>query len=213
MKNLLLILLIFCSFLVKGQNNTKFEESLQKLEDYKNNFPREKVYLHLDKPYYSIGDQIWFKAYLTVGNYNFLSSLSKILYVELINSDEEIAISVRLPVINGITFGDILLVDSLMEGDYRIRAYTNWMRNFDERYFFDKTIQVGNALKNPLLAESSFSIEKEGSDKILSSRFSFRDLDDRPVSSAKVDYTVLSNKKSIRQGKGTTDENGSVLFS
>jgi len=208
----LIFLVLLCTNLVKAQNTPTLTESLQKLESYHNNYPREKVYLHLDKPYYSIGEQIWFKAYLTIGNYNFLSSLSKILYVELINPNDEVAISVRLPVLSGITFGDILLTDSLSEGNYRIRAYSNWMRNFDEKYYFDKTIQIGNALKNPILAESSFSIIEEGDQKTIQSTITFRDLNDKPLNDTKVDYSILSNRKSVRQGKGVTDENGNLTF-
>src|SRR5690606_826774 len=215
MKNLSLILLcvnLLFANLAKAQNQPTLTESLEKLTNYHNNFPKEKVYLHLDKPYYSIGEQIWFKGYLTLGNYNFLSSLSKILYVELINPNNEVAISVRLPVISGITFGDILLTDSLKEGNYRIRAYSNWMRNFDERYYFDKTIQIGNALKNPILAESSFSILENGDQKTIQSNITFKDLQDKPINNTKIDYSILSDKKSVRQGKGVTDENGNITF-
>jgi len=211
MKNLYLILLIIIyTASVKAQEKPMVEETLQKLESYHNNFPQEKAYLHLDKPYYSIGDQIWFKAYLTIGNYNFLSSLSKILYVELINPNNEVAISVRLPVVSGITFGDILLTDSLKEGNYRIRAYSNWMRNFDETYFFDKTIQIVDALKDPLFTKSSFSLLEDGDQKTIQSSLTFMDLNKNPLNNTKVDYSILSNNKNIRQGKDITDENGAI---
>src|SRR5690606_19033770 len=213
MKNFSLIFLILlCTNFAKAQNEPLLAESLQKLDTYYNNYPREKVYLHLDKPYYSIGEQIWFKAYLTIGNYNMLSTLSKILYVELINPNDEVSLSVRLPVVSGITFGDILLTDTLKEGNYRIRAYTNWMRNFDEKHHFDKTIQIGNALKNPILTKSSFSIIEDGDQKTIQSNITFKDLDDNPLNDTKVDYFILSNKKSFRQGKGVTDENGNLTF-
>ena len=34
-----------------------------------NNYPIEKVYLHFDKPYYAVGDTMWFKAYLTLDHH------------------------------------------------------------------------------------------------------------------------------------------------
>src|SRR5690606_27143891 len=112
------LFVINCS--VNAQNSIPFAKTIEDLTSYHSNFPREKIYLHLDKPYYSVGEQIWFKAYLTIGNFNQLSSLSKILYVELINPDNEIAISLRLPVVSGLTFGDFNLPDTLGEGNYRI---------------------------------------------------------------------------------------------
>jgi len=212
MKNLCLtfILLLFVTDFVSAQNNSLLTKSIQKLADYHNNFPKEQVYLHTDKPYYSIGDEIWFKAYLTIGNYNSLSSLSKILYVELINPNNEVAISVRLPIVSGITYGNIFLSDSLSEGNYRIRAYSNWMRNFDEGYFFDKTIPIGNALNDNVLAKSTFSVLDNGSQKTLQSNITFTDWHEKPLNNTKVDYAVLSDKKNIHQGKETTDANGSI---
>ena len=107
---------------------------------------REKVHLHLDKPYYTIGDTIWFKSYVVNAENNQLSNRSKVIYVELINERDSLKKSLRLPVTAGLAWGDFILSESLTEGNYRIRAYTNWMKNFDEGFFFDKTITVGNSL-------------------------------------------------------------------
>lgn len=162
MKNIyLLFFFLALAITTQAQQSQTLESSLNRLADYHAQFPREKVYLHIDKPYYSIGDQIWFKAYVTVGAYNYLSSLSKILYVELINDEDDIVLSRRLPVVAGITFGDFLLTDTVATGNYRIRAYTNWMRNFNDRYFFDRDIKIGNALNNsPEAEQASFRQKK-----------------------------------------------------
>lgn len=121
------------------------DELLERLQHYEDERPQEKVYLHLDKPAYTSGDDIWFKAYVTIGPLNFLSALSKILYVDLIDPTDKIVQSIRLPLISGVTMGDFLLTDSLPEGNYRIRAYTNWMRNFESNVFFDHTLRIGTA--------------------------------------------------------------------
>jgi TonB-dependent SusC/RagA subfamily outer membrane receptor len=44
----------------------------------------------------------------------------------------------------GLAQGYLLFSDTLPEGNYQIRAYTNWMRNFDEEFFFSKTIEFKN---------------------------------------------------------------------
>ena len=49
------------------------------------NHPAEKVYLQLDKPYYAIGDTIWFKAYLVNASTMGLSAKSGILHVDIAN--------------------------------------------------------------------------------------------------------------------------------
>ena len=53
-------------------------------------FPQEKVYLHLDNTGYFKDEKIWFKAYVTRTDNDSLASISKVLYVELINPSGDI---------------------------------------------------------------------------------------------------------------------------
>jgi hypothetical protein len=108
------------------------------------NYLAEKVYLQLDKSHYPAGDTLWFKAYVVVGAKHQLSALSHVLYVELIDNSDSVKQRIRLFVQNGLCQGDLELPLTLESGNYRIRAYTNWMRNAGEEYFFDKTITVIN---------------------------------------------------------------------
>src|SRR5690606_27444326 len=129
-----LLVLMVCSVaapIASAQDAPMLQKVLGKLAHYSAEYPQEKVYLHLDKPYYGVGDDIWFKGYVTIGAYNQLSGLSKILYVDLVGPGDHAVQSIRLPLIAGVTISDFRLTDSLDEGNYRIRAYTNWMRNFE----------------------------------------------------------------------------------
>lgn len=110
----------------------------------------EKVYVQTDKSYYAAGDSLWFKAYVTVGGRHQLSAISGILHVELVNYQDSVIQSIKLPLINGLTWGDITLPDSLATGSYRLRAYTNWMRNQGTESFFDKTITI----VSPIVADA-----------------------------------------------------------
>ena len=44
---------------------------------------REKLYLHLNQPYYGVGDTIWFRAYLTDAVTHRPDTLSNFIYVDL----------------------------------------------------------------------------------------------------------------------------------
>lgn len=105
---------------------------------------REKAYLHTDKPYYLLGDTIWFKAYVTLGNRNQLSAWSGALYVDLLNEKDSLIRSLKLPITAGTSMGDFPLNPTGNPGNYRIRAYTQWMRNTGEESFFERLISVGN---------------------------------------------------------------------
>ena len=119
--------------------------SLQKWTD---SIPQEKAYLHMDKPYYAVGDTIWFKGYLTTGSRHRLSPLSGAVYVDLIDDQDQAVKTLKLPADSGTVAGDLILDEDIKAGSYRVRVYTQWMRNAGEDYFFNRTITIGNPLQS-----------------------------------------------------------------
>ncbi len=105
----------------------------------------EKVYLHVDRDSYYPGDDIWFKAYLIDASDKVLSGHSNNLHVELISPDLKIIDSRVVRLDNGLGNGDFHLSEKLQSGRYRLRAYTNYMRNSGDQLFFNKDITVINS--------------------------------------------------------------------
>ncbi|HEY0895335.1 MAG TPA: carboxypeptidase-like regulatory domain-containing protein, partial [Sphingobacteriaceae bacterium] len=206
----LLFLLTVVSFI---RSDDPLKNMLDKLEKFRSDYPQEKVHLHLDKPYYAIGDNIWFKAYVVNGARNQLSALSKILYVELINEKDSVKQSARVHLRAGQAWGDFHLADSLKEGNYRIRAYTTWMRNFGEDFFFDKTISVGNSLSNDYLTDVSYSFSGAGNSEKVLAAIKYLDLEGKPVANKEVSYSVQLDFRQVAAGKTTTDATGKALVS
>lgn len=211
MKNRLLFLSVLFAFITLGfvVDDDPIKKILDQLEKYRNEYPQEKVHIHLDKPYYAIGDNIYFKAYVVNAEKNELSALSKLLYVDLINDKDSVKQSVLLELKAGLAWGDFSLPDSLREGNYRIRAYTTWMRNYGNEYYFDKTISVGNAVSNNIYTDASYTFTKIGASNhkvVASIKYSY--LDGVAVSKKEVTYDVQLNFRSVAKGKGMTDENG-----
>lgn len=104
----------------------------------------EKVYLHVDRDIYYAGDNIWFKAYLINATDRLLSNHSGNLHVELISPSLKIVSARILRLEDGKGNGDFTLPKSIKSGKYKLRAYTNYMRNFDDQLFFTKDIMVIN---------------------------------------------------------------------
>jgi hypothetical protein len=104
----------------------------------------EKVYLHTDRSTYYPSENIWFKAYIVDASDNTLSDYSNNLHVELISPDKKI-IDNRIARIEwGLAHGDFILSDKLVSGEYILRAYTNYMRNFGDELFFNRVITIVN---------------------------------------------------------------------
>jgi len=161
----LLLIAIFIAPGVYGQSNNVSDGAINyKINSDRSATPIEKAYLQFDKPYYAIGDTIYYKAYITIGAEHKLSALSGILYVDLIGPDNKIARSEKLQMVAGITWGDFMLPDTLQGGNYRIRAYTNWMRNEGEASFFERTIPVGKYVEKKI-AESAGPVKAKKSGK------------------------------------------------
>lgn len=190
-----------------------FETLLKKLADYTRENPQEKVHLHLDKPYYAIGDNIWFKAYVTDNSTDQLSRISEILYVELINEGDSVKRQLKLPLVSGLTWGDFKLPDTLAEGNYRIRAYTQLMRNAGPDFFFDKTIKIGNAWANKVLTNTKYTYSKKNNENNVDAVIRFTDKKNEPYTAIPVAYTVRLKDKTVEKGKAVTNAQGEISLS
>jgi hypothetical protein len=102
----------------------------------------EKVYLHTDRQLYAPGDDIWYKAYLLNAQDNRPLNTSKNLYVELISPTGKLMSREIILLNEGLGKGDFQIPDTLATGNYRLRAYTNWMRNFGNNFIFEKQISI-----------------------------------------------------------------------
>jgi hypothetical protein len=183
---------------------------LQRFQKYTETYTQEKVYLHTDKPYYAIGDEIWFKAYLVDAKNLKPSSVSNVLYVELIDQKDILKKIIKIPLIAGFGWGNITLADSLNEGNYRLRAYSNWMRNFSEAYFYDHSFKVADIRSSQLITTTSYSFEKSSNGDVVKAVLNFKNLDDYPYANKEVNYTVELENKQVHKGKGITDDAGNV---
>jgi hypothetical protein len=125
----------FClAFIVKGQ---KPEEWLNRLSTQS---PIEKVYLHFDRDNYLAGETAWFKAYLQSA---FLpDTISTVLYVELLNRSSKVLTRKILPVLLGVTNGQIEIPDTLITGNYLVSAYTPTMLNNGTGFIFRKSVFI-----------------------------------------------------------------------
>ncbi|PJJ84769.1 hypothetical protein [Mucilaginibacter auburnensis] len=188
----------------------------QKTADYNTQFPIEKVYLHFDKPYYAVGDTVWLKAYVTADSYGELkqrvpSTLSNVVYVDVIHQDT-IVQKLKLAATKGVAFGNIAITKArYQQGNYQIRAYTKWMRNFDAAYFFDKTISIGDAINKNVQTNISLTSSTQNNAAKVQAVITYRNPDGSAIAGKKVNWKVQTKDDEVlSKGKETTDANGNI---
>jgi TonB-dependent SusC/RagA subfamily outer membrane receptor len=150
------------SFSLVYQPRISIPNLAEKLESYYKRYPQQKAYLHLDNVAYHAGEKIWYKAYLVDARTHKADTISEILIVELVNSFGVSSMIQMVKLDRGFARGDFALPDTLPEGLYQIRAYTNWMRNFGYDYFFQRDINIWNP-------ENSVTLYRD--DKLANKRF------------------------------------------
>lgn len=212
MKNLRYAAFCCLAFLSLGfvASISSLQGIIESFGKYNEKYIQEKVYLHTDKPYYASGDEIWFKAYvLNAKDLNF-SPQSNLLYVELLDQKNQLKKRIRIPLAIGTGWGNFSLPDTLKEGNYRIRAYTNWMRNFDPDFYYDHIFKIGNIRTNQMIVETHYTFAPSGSQEQVIANINYKNIEGNPYANKEVVYKIELEGKEISKGKGVTDEQGNL---
>ncbi|HEX6171845.1 MAG TPA: hypothetical protein VFZ33_19315, partial [Chitinophagaceae bacterium] len=195
-------------------NNSIFSQQVEngnavdKLRFYSGKAYQEKLYLHTDREFYTSGEVLWFKIYYVDGAFHKPGGLSRIAYVEIINEKNDPVLQATVSLLPGESNGSFYLPTSLSTGSYTIRSYTNWMKNFDAAYFFEKRITIVNTIKDPVplaakdtVAAAVVNFFPEGGNLV-------NDLQ------SKVGFIVTGNKGGINDCHGfILDKNGDTVES
>lgn len=137
-------------------------EVVKQLKDYVRLRPQEKVYLHQDKGYYAVGDTIWLAGYVVNAQTHKPSNLSKVLYVEVIDSQNQIKKQLKLYNDKGRATGEVVLNRDYLPGKYRLRAYTRLMTDAPKHLLFNRKFEIGLFSKKQLNARLSYQSSQEG---------------------------------------------------
>jgi hypothetical protein len=125
----LLLFFLFTPFITHAQNNVP--SNIDSLVKYflrrVGSFDKEKILLQTDRHIYASGETIYFKAFPVDSITNQLRSKPKKLYVDLVDNKDRVFGQLLLNASNLKTNGEFVLNDSLKEGFYWIRAYTEKM--------------------------------------------------------------------------------------
>jgi hypothetical protein len=211
-KSFLFLLLV--PYILLAQINKSSLFDIKQLKAYSK---VEKVYLHTDRDYYSAGGNIFFTAYLMDEALQQSTVESKVLYVDLIDSNGNIVASRNIMLENGLGQGDFDLSSPIFKGgQYMLRGHTAFMRNFDSAFFFRKSIYIQgvNTPKSNTNREQQLQLQffPEGGDLVigLNSKIAIKAQDNNGLGHA-VKGEIITNKGE-KMLEFSTDSYGYGIF-
>jgi hypothetical protein len=134
MKNIYLLLLVFLPILSHAQIAEKDSSLILGVLT-------DKAYLSFDKPYYTSGETMYFKAFLANAINHKPDTFTTVLYVDFIEVNTKRTIAQqKIKIERGHAAGS-LLTEGVKDAVF-LHAYTRWMGNIAADFHFNKTIQI-----------------------------------------------------------------------
>lgn len=167
--------------------------------------PNEKLYLHLDKPYYGAGEKIWFKGYLVNATTHQDNSQSNFIITELINRSDSV-LERRKVRRDSLGFHNAFtLPATLPAGDYYLRGYSSWMLNEDPDFIYSYNLKIGNSIDNTIISTIEYQKEDETH---YTAKIKFSSNTQEPFINTNIRYRYIENGKVKEKGKKQTDSKG-----
>lgn len=130
--------------LLNGITVSSQKQSVDSLyaEYFKNS--REIPYLHFNKTSFLKGEEVWFKAYVLDLNTQKLHINTSNLYCGIYDSKGDLKEKKMLYIKNGMASGSFKIDSTYTNKNYYVKAFTNYMRNFEENESFLQKITIVN---------------------------------------------------------------------
>lgn len=130
-----------------GIAQLQLDQFVKNANHYNSRRLQEKVFVHLDRTFYAAGETAWFKVYLVDGYIHHPIPSSKVVYLEILDETNQPLIQTKVSLMNGVGHGNVVLPAALNSGNYRVRAYTHWMKNFSPEHYFHQLITIVNVFR------------------------------------------------------------------
>jgi len=114
------------------------------ISDLKTGSIREKIDLQTDRNIYITGEHIWFSASYLLNNTFGEKQISNTVYLELINQNKQTIAQNKYEINNGKASGKIAIPNTINTGNYLIRAYTQYQKNFNTQTFAYHQVTIIN---------------------------------------------------------------------
>lgn len=133
---------------------------------------KEAVFVHLSSSFLITGETLHYSAQVVSQSTGKPSLLSQILYVELVGALNETLFQHKVVLSDGKGFGQFFVSSLIPTGQYRLIAYTRWMKNFGDVFQAPLTlVNPYEAYENPVVKQAySLNFFPEGENLMVGRR-------------------------------------------
>ncbi len=196
------------SYYKMAMDNDIITDIKKKLTAYHEALPEDRVYMHFDKPFYEPGETIWFSAYVRDGQSMKASKKSDIVHVEFLNPKGTVDKRINIIAKNGMAAGDFSLDKEALGGLYKVRAYTNWMKNEGADNVFEKDLQVQDVVLPNLKMKLNFEKKAFGAGDEVVAKLELNTNENKPLSNYKIKFVANLDGEKLLDKAEVTDEDG-----
>lgn len=106
--------------------------------------PKENIFVHFNTPLLFPAEYLYYTVYCMNEKSNGYSDISKVAYVELVGEDLVPIFKQKIQLIDGVGQGDFFVPTTVPSGNYKLIAYTQWMKNGGEANIFRSNMAIIN---------------------------------------------------------------------
>ena len=140
------VLLLLSCLTASGQSGIPLYDRLQEQREA---YPQERVYVHTDAEDYLQGDRIWLKAYLMDEVDHTPVDSTLYVYAELFDKNGKLASQVKLLRREGAFSGYLDIPEDMLSGVAYLRAYTRYMAAAPETAFTKRLVVGRGKVREP----------------------------------------------------------------
>jgi len=156
----------------------------------------EALYMHTPGTLYMPGEYLYYSLYCINTQTYRLSELSEVAYLQLIGEDNTVVFTQKIDIEKGRGQGDYFFPTDLPSGNYKLVAYTHWMKNAGIDQFFSMDLTFLNPYRsdqNVFLNPEKLSAECKGSQ--------YSDLGDKAKNALSKDLGLELEKAVFKTGE------------
>ena len=159
-KSLGILILFLASFIVATAfiEADPITEITEKFNSYNKIFPQTKLHLSFNQPSYVAGDTAFFNVYL-LSDHLIPIRGRQIMNLAIIDAEGQVRKRQTYRIDDGKAASQTVIPKDMAPGIYRLVAYTNWMKNFSSKLFFNSLLTIAGENQFEFVSDSPVKIE------------------------------------------------------